>query len=169
MQQQTGQPIDPQQSAMLQQAQQMLQTMPPLISSVPVLPTDEDDVEALVCLGMIRSAVGRRLASSKDPQNQQFFQNLVLHHQQHDANAKQKAQANLKPTPPKTSITIDPSKLPPAAESAALALAGIPADPAERQSEDQLAPHEISTTEKGVGPTGSEIERKTSVVGKSLN
>lgn len=159
---------DPQKAQMLQQAQQMLQTMQPLISSVPVLPTDEDDVEALVCLRMIRSAEGRRLASSKDKQDQQKFQNLVLHHNQHDTNAKQKAQANLKPVPPKVSIAIDPSKLPPNAESSALALAGIPADPAERQSEDRLAPHEITTTEKGVGPTGSEIERKTSVVGKSL-
>ena len=29
-------------------------------------------------------------------------------------------------------------------------------------------PHEIQTTEKGVGPTGSEIERKVSIAGKSL-
>ena len=163
--QQGAQP-DPQQAQMIQQAQQMLQTMPPMISSMPILPTDEDDVEALVCLGMIRSAVGRRLASSKDPDDMAHFQNLVLHHQQHDTNAKQKAQANIKPQPPKTSITIDPSKLDPTAEAGALALVGIPANPGEA---DQGGLHEITTTEKGVGPTGSEIERKVSLAGKKLS
>lgn len=152
----------------LDQAQQMLQSMPPMISSVPVLPTDDDATEALICLDYINSAEGRRLANSRDPQDQAFFENLNLHYQQHESNAAKKAQQNIKPVPPKVSITVDPSKLPPQAESSALALVGIPADPAERQSEDQLAPHEITTTEKGVGPTGSEIERKTSVVGKTL-
>ena len=157
---------DPQQAEMLQQAQQMLQSMPPMVSSVPVLPTDEDDVEALVCLGMIRSATGRRLASSKAPEDAAIFQNLVLHHQQHDTNAKQKAQANIKPVPPKVSINVDPSKLDPSAEASALALVGIPANPAEA---DQGGVHEITTTEKGVGPTGSEIERKVSLAGKKLS
>ena len=162
----TGQPPDPQQAQALQQGQQMLQQTQPMISSVPVLPTDEDDVEALVCLRMIRSAEGRRLASSKDPEDQGKFQNLVLHYNQHDTNAKQKAQANIKPQPAKVSINVDPSKLDPTAEAGALALVGIPANPQEAQPGGM---HEITTTEKGVGPTGSEIERKVSVAGKKLD
>lgn len=162
---QTGQ-VDPQKQAALAQGQQMLQQTPPLISSVPILPTDDDATEALVCLGMIRSAEGRRLASSKDPEDMAYFQNLNLHYNQHQANAQKKAQQNIKPQPAKVSINVDPSKLDPTAEAGALALVGIPANP---QEANQGGLHEITTTEKGVGPTGSEIERKVSVAGKKLN
>ena len=167
---------DPQKLAALQQGQQMLQQTPPMISTVPILPTDDDAVEALVCLGMIRSAEGRRLASSKpelDPVTGQSkpskdmlaFQNLNLHYEQHKSNAAKTAQQNLKPQPAKVSINIDPSKLDPTAETGALALAGIPAAPREAQPGGL---HEITTTEKGVSPTGSEIERKVSIAGKAL-
>ena len=162
-------PPDPQKQQLLQQAQQQLQTMPPMISSVPVLPSDTDAVEALVCLGMINSAEGRRLANSKDPKDQAIFQNLNLHWQQHDQNAKKNALQNQKPVPPKTSITVAADKLPPQEQAAALQVAGVAADPSSIAQDQQLAPHELTTTEKGVSPTGSEIERKTSVVGKSLS
>lgn len=161
-----GLPIDPQKAASLQQGQQMLQDIPPMISNVPILPTDEDDVEALVCLRMIRSAEGRRLTSSKDPDDRQHFQNLMLHYQQHEKNAAQKAQQNVKPAPAKVSLNIDPSKLDPTAEAGALALAGVPANP---QEANQGGLHEVTTTEKGVGPTGSEIERKVAISGKKLS
>lgn len=169
MSQAQGLPIDPQKSQMLEQGQQMLQQTPPQISSVTVRPTDNHAVEALVTLGIINGAEGRRLASSRDPQDQAIFENLNLHYQQHDTLAKQQALQNAKPVPPKTSITVDPSKLPPQEQAAALQIAGIPADAQSIQGDQALQPHEISTTEKGVGPTGSEIERKTSVVGKSLS
>jgi hypothetical protein len=154
---------------MLQQAQQQLQQTPPQISSVPVLPTDEHAVEAQICLNLIRDAEGRRLASSKEPEDQAIFQNLNLHYQQHDQLAKQQALQNAKPVPPKTSITVDPSKLPPQEQAAALQIAGIPADAASITGDQALQPHEVTTTEKGVSPSGSELERKTSVVGKSLS
>jgi hypothetical protein len=168
-----GIPFDPQKQqmltqaqAMLQQAQQALQTLPPMISSVPILPTDHDATEAMVCDQMINSSVGRRYASSKDEKIQASFQNLVLHYNTHIQNAKQKAMADVKPVQPKVSMTIDPSKLDPSAEAGALALAGIPTNPAEAQ---QGGLHEMSTTEKGVGPSGSEIERTVKVAGKPLN
>jgi len=151
---------------MLQQAQQMLQQTPPLISSVPVRDTDNHAVEALVTLGLINGPEGRRLASSKEPEDQAIFQNLNLHYQQHDQLAKQQALQNAKPVPPKTSITVDASKLVGAEQDSALQKMGIAPNPPEQ--ENQLVPHEVTTTEKGVGPTGSEIERKTSVVGKQL-
>ena len=164
-----GQPIDPQKAQILQQAQQQLQQTPPQISSVPVRPTDNHAVEALVTLGLINGAEGRRLASSQEPKDQAIFQNLNLHYQQHDQQAKAQALQNAKPVPPKTSITVDPSKLPPQEQAAALQIAGIPADAASIQQDSQLAPHEIQTTEKGIGPSGSEIERKVSVAGKPLS
>jgi hypothetical protein len=161
-----GIPPDPQKTAILTQAQKMLQSIPPMISSVPVLDTDEDPVENLVCLGMIRSAEGRRLANSKDPKDQAIFQNLCLHQKQHETNAAKKALQNQQPIPPKTSITVDASKLVGAEQDSALQKMGIAPNPPEQ--EGQMQPHEITTTEKGVGPTGSEIERKVSVAGKQL-
>lgn len=175
-QQQLGPQMDPQKAQTLQQAQQQLQQvqqqlqqMPPKISSVPVRPTDNHPVESLVVLGIINGPEGRRLASSRDPKDQAIFENLNLHYQQHDTLAKQQALQNAKPVPPKTSITVDPSKLPPQEQAAALQIAGIPADASSIQGDQALQPHEVTTTEKGVSPTGSELERKTSVVGKSLS
>ena len=162
----TGQPPDPQSAQALQQGQQMLQQTPPMVSSVPILPTDDDPVEALVCLGMIRSAEGRRLASSKDTDDQQHFQNLMLHYQQHETNAAKKAAQNQQPIQPKTSITVAVDKLPPDEQASALQKMGVQANAASIE-EQQQQPHEIQTTEKGVGPTGSEIERKVSIAGKS--
>jgi hypothetical protein len=165
---QQGLPVDPQQAQMLQQGQQALQQTPPQISSVPVRPTDNHAVEALVVLGMINSAEGRRLASSQEPKDQAIFQNLTLHYQQHVAEAQKNA-AQQQPIQPKTSITVAADKLPPAEQASALQKLGIAATPESIQQDQQLAPHEVTTTEKGVGPTGSEVERKTSVVGKSLS
>lgn len=164
-----GLPVDPQKAAALQQGQQMLQQTPQLISSVPVLPTDDDQTEVLVCLGMIRSAEGRRLASSKDKDDQAHFQNLNLHLQQHQAAAAKKAQQNQQVIQPKTSMTVAIDKLDPQAQTSALSKIGVATSPEAIQQQNQLAPHEVTTTERGVGPTGSEIERKTSVVGKSLS
>ena len=36
-------------------------------------------------------------------------------------------------------------------------------------SDDALQPHEVTTKEQGITPHGTEVERTTSVVGKSLN
>jgi hypothetical protein len=168
MQAAQGMQPDPQALQALQQAQQMLQTMPPLISSVPIRPSDNDAVEALVCEGMLNAPDGRRLASSQDPEDQQHFQNLQLHWNQHKQAAAQKAQQNQQPIQPRTSITVDASKLDPQAQTSALQKMGIATTPEAVQQQEQLAPHEVTTKEKGVGPTGSEIERTTSVVGKSL-
>lgn len=163
-----GIPPDPQKVQALQQGQQMLQQTPPMISTVPVRGdgSENDAVEALVCLRMMNSPEGRRLASSKDPDDQAHFQNLHLHWQQHQQSAQKLALQNQQPVPPRTSITVDASKLVGAEQDSALQKMGIAPNPPEM--EGQLQPHEITTTERGVGPTGSEIERKVSVAGKSL-
>lgn len=164
-----GQEMDPAKVKQLQQAQQMLQQIPPKISSVPVRSTDNHSVEAMVTLGIINGAEGRRLASSQEPEDQATFENLNLHYQQHQTEAQKLALQNQQPIQPKTSITVAADKLPPEEQASALQKLGIAASPDSIQADQQLAPHEVTTTEKGVGPTGSEIERKTSVVGKSLS
>jgi hypothetical protein len=170
----TGQQMPPDKMQMLQQAQQMLQqaqqamqTLPPMISSVPVLPTDHDATEALVCDKMINGAIGRRFALSKDSKAIAAFQNLNLHFQTHTQNAKQKALQNQQPVQPKTSITVDASKLVGVEQDSALQKLGIAADPAGDAPPQNI--HEMTTKEKGVGPSGSEIERTVSVSGKPLN
>jgi hypothetical protein len=164
-----GQQPDPQQVQALQQGQQMLQQTQPMISSVPVRGdgSENDAVEALMCFRKMNSHEGCRLASSKDPQDQAYFANLNLHWQQHQASATKLALQNQQPVPPRTSITVDASKLDPQAQTSALQKMGIATTPAAIEQGNQQ-PHEIQTTEKGVGPTGSEIERKVSIAGKSL-
>ena len=121
-------------------------SMPPMISSVPVNPWDNDAVEAMVCEGMLNSADGRRLSSSKDPQDQAFLQNLTLHWNTHKQNAAQKAAQMQKPIPPRTSITVAADKLPPDEQAKALQVAGVAADPASIAQDQALSPHEVTTT-----------------------
>jgi hypothetical protein len=163
-----GQQPDPQKAQMLQQAQQKLQSTPPKISSVPVRATDNHAVEAMVCLGMINGPEGRRLASSQDKNDQAISENLNLHYQQHQSAAAQAAAAQQQPIQPKTSITVAADKLPPQEQASALSKMGIASSP-ESIAQNNQTPHEVTTTEKGVGPTGSEIERKVSVAGKPLS
>jgi hypothetical protein len=99
----------------------------------------------------------------------QHFQNLNLHLQQHQAAAAKKAAQNQQPIQPKTSMTVAVDKLDPQAQTNALQKMGVATTPEAIQQQDALAPHEVSTTEKGVGPTGSEIERTTKVVGKPIS
>lgn len=162
---------DPQQTALLQRGQQQLQQTPPMISTVPVRGdgSENDAVEALVCLRMMNSPEGRRMASSKDPEDQEHFQNLHLHWQEHQASAAKLAMQNQQVVQPKTSMSVQVDKLDPQAQTSALQKIGVATTPENIQQQDALAPHEVTTTERGVGPTGSEIERKTSVVGKQIS
>jgi hypothetical protein len=164
-----GAQVDPQKAQALQQGQQMMQQTPPMISSVPVRGdgSENDAVEALICLRMMNSAEGRRLASSKDPDDQAHFANLHMHWQQHQASAAKLAAQNQQPIQPKTSLTVAVDKLDPQAQTSALQKMGVATTP-EAVEQGNQQPHEIQTTERGVGPTGSEIERKVSIAGKSL-
>jgi hypothetical protein len=175
--QQSGQQMPPDQMQKLQQgqqilqgAQQALQTISPMISSVPVRGdgSENDAVEELICFAMMNCAEGRRLASSKLEKDQKAFQNLHMHWQQHVDSAKKQAVQAQQPLQPKASIAVDVSKLPPSEQASALQKVGISADPNSIQQQDQMMPHEYTTKEKGVGPTGSEVERTVSVVGKAL-
>jgi hypothetical protein len=117
----------------------------------------------------MNSPEGRRLKyAPHGSQEQLAFQNLELHWQQHQTAATKLAMQNQQPIQPKTSLTVAVDKLDPQAQTSALQKMGVATTPEAIQQQNDLQPHEVTTTERGVGPTGSEIERKTSVVGKSL-
>jgi hypothetical protein len=168
--QQPDQPLPELEQAqqMMQQAQQMLQGMPDDVSSVPVRGdgSENDAVEALVCLGMINSPEGRRLSVSKKPEDVDAWKNLMLHWQEHDASAKQLAQKNQKPLVPKVSANVAVDKLAPGLQEKALAEMGLPVAPGDAQQ--PLEPHEVTRKTTGVNQAGAPTEETISMSGKNL-
>ncbi len=111
----TMQPIDPQEMAMVQQMQQLMQTLPPQVSTVPVA-QDESElhmVEAGQCLDWMNSSEGQKFKYGT-PQQRAAYANVHLHWMEHMAMAKQIAAANAPPMdkPPSESISADISKMP---------------------------------------------------------
>lgn len=152
-----------------QQAQQLgqqAQQLPPLVSTVPVAQTNKENhaVHAAITLGMLTSPTGRKLKNGTDEQKA-IYQNLELHWMEHEAMAKQLQ-------PPKEmefkgSVTIDPSKFPPQAQSEMFQAMGLEVPPYSLQPEEQT--HEITQEKEGVDAQGVPVKQKVSVVGKPLN
>lgn len=169
--QQPGTPIPELQQSqqMMQQAQQMWQGMPDQVSSVPVRAdgSENDSVEALVCLGMINSPEGRRLSVSKKPADKAAWRNLMLHWQEHTASAKQQEAKNQKPLVPKVSATVAVDKLAPTAQAQALQEMGLPIT-GPQDVEQPLEPHEVTRKTTGVSPSGAPTEETISMSGKDL-
>jgi len=153
---------------MMQQAAQLLQGLPDEVSSVPVRAdgSENDAVEALVCLGMINSPEGRRLSVSEKKEDKDAWANLMLHWQEHDASAKQQEAKNQKPLVPKVTATVAVDKLAPPAQATALGEIGLPVTP--QDVTQPLEPHEVTRTTTGVTPTGVPTEEKISMSGKTL-
>jgi hypothetical protein len=109
------QPIDPKEMAMVQQLQQMLQSLPPMVSTVPVAQDESElhSVEAGACLDWMNSSEGQKFKYG-NPQQRAAYQNNHLHWAEHMAMAKKIAIANAPPTdkPPSESISADISKMP---------------------------------------------------------
>ncbi len=169
----TGQPAAPppelaQATQMMAQAQQMLASLPDEVSSVPVRAdgSENDAVEALVCLGMINSPEGRRLSVSKKPEDEAAWQNLMLHWQEHMASAKQQKAANQQPLVPKVSATVAVDKLAPGAQTQALQEMGLPVT--QGDVEAPIAPHEITQETEGLNPAGVPTKQTVSMAGKRL-
>ena len=128
-----GEPIPPQAPAMLQQLQQLIQGMPPLVSSLPVAEDESENhiVEAAACFDWLNGVEGQKFKAGTLKQKAAFA-NVKLHWQEHVTQAKRIAAANAPPPaqkPPSESISIDPSKMPPPVAVQALAKAGIQATP----------------------------------------
>ena len=123
----------------LQQMQQQVAQLPPMISSVQIDPkTDNHEGESAACLDWINGAEGRRYKNGTQ-QEREAFMNVHIHWEEHEtAGAAQKAAAAasaiIPPKPPTKSIPVD--KLPPAPAADALRQAGIKATPQDFAAQD---------------------------------
>ena len=108
-------PPDPQEAAMVQQLQQMLKTLPPMVSTLPVAQDESElhSVEAGQCLDWMNSSEGQKFKHGT-PEQRAAYENNHLHWSEHMAMAKKIALANMPPQgkPPSESISADVSKMP---------------------------------------------------------
>ncbi len=127
--------------------QQQLQSIPQLISSVPIKDSDSHTIEAECCLDKINSPEGRGLADGTEKE-QAAFQNLTLHWQAHVA--KIPPDTTLKDFPRGLTATV--KDLPPDAAATALTAVGL-----ETKGPDVVQNKEFSSelrkSEKIGGPT----------------
>ena len=139
---QGGGQVPPEAMAMVQQVQQASQTLPPMVSTLPVAQDESENhlVEANTAFDWLNSTEGQKFRFGT-PKQQAGFANVHLHWSEHVAMAKKIAAMNQPPQkPPSESISIDVSKMPPPVAVAALGKAGIPATPQmfEQQAETAL-------------------------------
>lgn len=147
----------------LQQAQQAIQQIPPLVCSVPV----EQDasvnhgIESTVCFNKINSPDGQKLKREQPP----IFQNLMLHWEGHvDMAQKLAPQA---PPQGKASASVAIDKLGPQAQTAMLEKEfGVSVAPEEVQPTPDV--HEIVQEKDGVDEMGVPVRQKISYSGKAL-
>ena len=147
----------------MQQVQQAVAQIPPLVCSVAV----EQDasvnhaIEAEICFDKINSSEGQKLKREQPP----IFQNLMLHWQGHtDMAAKLAPQA---PPQGKASANVAIDKLGPEAQSAMLEKEfGVTIDPAAVQPTPDV--HEIVQEKEGVDAGGVPVKQKISYSGKAL-
>lgn len=150
----------------MQQMQQMAQSLPPMVSTVPVAQDTSENhmVHAAIALGMLTSPTGRKLKNGDDSQ-QAIYQNIKLHWTEHMTMLKQLA-------PPKEmefkgNVSIDPSKFPPQAQTEMFEAMGLQIPPFALQPEEQT--HEITQEQEGVDAQGIPTKTKVSVAGKPLS
>jgi len=136
-----GQPIDPQVQATMEKGAQLLKTLPPKTSSVPVA-QDESElhaVEADTCFQWMNSSEGIKFKNG-DEKQKAAFENVHLHWQEHTAMAKKIAAANAPPQkPPSESLSVSVDKMPTNVAIQALGKMGIQATPedfAQKAKED---------------------------------
>jgi hypothetical protein len=127
----TGQPIPPEAAAMVQQVQQGMKSLPPLVSTIPVAQDESENhaVEANECFEWQNSTEGQKFKHGTEKQRA-GFENVHLHWAEHVAMAKKIAAANQPPgKPPSESLSVDVSKMPAEVAVQALAKMGIKATP----------------------------------------
>jgi hypothetical protein len=155
---------DPQAAALLQQLQQAAQSLPPLVSTVPVMQdaSEEHPVEAAACQQWLISPEGRTYKNGTEEQRA-GWENIHTHWQEHSAMAAKLAP----PTPPavKASITIAADKLPPEIQAQIFQEYGIEAKPADFE---QGQTHEISTESETPTTDGGKVKQVVSISGAPL-
>jgi hypothetical protein len=109
-----GQQSPPENMAAIQQMQQLQQSLPPQVSTVPVAQDESElhSVEGGQCLDWMNSSEGQKFKYGT-PQQRAAYQNVHLHWTEHMTMEKQIAAANAPPDkPPSESISADISKMP---------------------------------------------------------
>jgi len=137
--QKTMQPVSPQDMATVQQLQQMMKSLPPQVSTIPVAQDESENhpVEGGACFDWMTSSEGQGFKYGT-PQQRAAFANVHLHWSEHLAQAKKIALANAPPNkPPSESISVDVSKMPPSVAIQSLAKMGINATPKDFAQHDQ--------------------------------
>ena len=124
---QMGVPVPPEAEQMFQQAEQMVEAMPKEIPSVPVAQdqSENHEIEAQTAFEWLNSDEGQDFHTGLGPQ-QQGWQNVFLFWQAHTEMAKKFAPPP-QIAPPHVTIPFD--KMPPEAQTQALAQANIKSDP----------------------------------------
>ena len=162
----TGVPVPPEGQQIIAQLEQTLQSLPPQVSTVPVMDDESEEhvVEAAVCQEWLISAEGRSYKNGDETQRD-AWSNVHLHWQQHMAMAKKLAPPT-PPPPPKASVTVALDKLPPDEASQILQQYGINSNPA---SFEQGQTHEV--TQEVESPTigGGKVKQTTAIAGKPLS
>ena len=138
----TGGQVPPQALAMVQQIEQGMQSLPQLISTIPVAQDESENhlVEANESFEWMNSTEGQKFKFGNAKQ-QAGYENIHLHWTEHVAMVKKIAAANQPPNkPPSESISVDVSKMPPPIAAQALAKMNIQATPQmfEQQAETAL-------------------------------
>jgi hypothetical protein len=127
----SGQPIPPEAAAMVQKVQQGMQSLPPMVSTIPVAQDESENhvVEANECFEWMNSTEGQKFKYGTEAQRA-GYENNHLHWAEHVAMAKKIAAANMPPgKPPSESLSVDVSKMPPPIAVQALAKMNIQATP----------------------------------------
>jgi hypothetical protein len=130
--QQGGMPIPPEAAQMVQQVQQQMQSLPKLVSTIPVAQDESENhvVEANECFEWMNGTEGQKFKFG-NPQQQAGYENIHLHWTEHVAMAKKIMAQNKPPDkPPSESISVDVSKMPGPVAVQALAKMGIQSSPA---------------------------------------
>ncbi len=129
--QQTGEPMTPELTAAVQQTQQKMQSLPQLVSTVPIAMDESENhiVEANTCFDWMNETEGQKFKHGT-PEQQAGYENVHLHWQEHVTMAKTIMAQNKPPDkPPSESISVDVSKMPPPIAAQALAKMNIQATP----------------------------------------
>jgi hypothetical protein len=156
--------VDPQAAQVVQQLQQAAQSLPPEVSTVPVMQdaSEEHAIEASACQQWLVSPEGRTYKNG-DEEQRAAWSNVHTHWQEHSAMA-----AKLAPPPPpavKASITIAADKLPPAIQSQIFQEYGLESTPADFE---QGQTHEVSTESETPTTDGGKVKQVVSISGAPL-
>ena len=126
-----GEQVPPQAAAMVSQIQQAMNSLPKMVSTIPVAQDESENhaVEANECFEWMNSTEGQKFKHGTEEQSA-GYENVHIHWAEHVAMAKKIAAANMPPgKPPSESLSVDVSKMPPPIAVQALAKMNINATP----------------------------------------